>query len=75
MKRFRQNELARAASISGAYLSQLKSGVRDASPLVADRLAGLTGTDIRLWFLGSRIDERRVAIEAWGTEESVSAPN
>jgi hypothetical protein len=60
-------KFARLADISPQALHNYLCCRVGASATVADRLAGLTGTDIRLWLkgLGGTPETRKAAIQAW----------
>ena len=45
------------------------SGKSGASPMAADRLAAITGTDIRVWLRGGKPEDRISALEAWAESE------
>jgi plasmid maintenance system antidote protein VapI len=51
-------------------LVDLLKGRRNASAPVADRLAALTGTDIRVWLQGGAAEDRRAALKAYGSAQS-----
>ena len=61
-----QNELGRRAGYKSNWaITGLLHYGRGASPEFADRLAALTGTDIRVWLNGGDIAARRKAVKAW----------
>jgi plasmid maintenance system antidote protein VapI len=64
-----QSKLAVLAGVSQPFISELVKGNKSAAAPLADRLAGLTGTDIRVWLRGGRADDRRKAFEAWAASE------
>ena len=70
MTRGTQHKLAAQAGIAPGFLSFLKAGERNASAPIADRLADLTGTDIRVWLKGGSPEARRAAVEAWFAAQS-----
>ena len=65
MKYGTQAKLARAAEISIAQVHHYLKGRKNASAPIADRLAALTGTDIRIWLLGGSAEARKAALEDW----------
>lgn len=65
--------MAKLANVSQPFISQLQRGVRNASAPVADKLAELTGTDIRIWLKGGSVQSRLQAMSAWGERRGVKA--
>ena len=65
MSKRNQHILATQVNITEAFLSQIKHGERNASSLIADRLALLTGTDIRVWLKGGDVSKRHEAVARW----------
>lgn len=63
MKHGTQTKLAGLVGIKPQTLHDYLSGRSGASALVADQLAYLTGTNIRLWLQGGDPAERRAAVE------------
>ena len=59
MSKRTQHILAKEAKITDAFLSELKAGWKNASSLIADRLALLTGPDIRVWLKGGDLSQRQ----------------
>ena len=66
-----QAMLARRARLSPQMLVDLLKGRRNASAPIADRLAVLTGTDIRVWLMGGDPDARRDALKAWAARREL----
>jgi plasmid maintenance system antidote protein VapI len=60
-----KSKLAKSANIKPQVFSDYMAGRSGASAPVADRLAALTGTDIRVWLQGGSVEARRAAVEAW----------
>ena len=65
MKHGTQTKLAKAAEITIAQVHHYLNGRKNASVPVADRLAALTGSDIRVWLQGGSVEARRAALDAW----------
>ena len=71
MKYGTQTQLARSADITPGQLHHYLKGNKNASALVADRLAALTETDIRIWLIGGSPDARLAALEAWAAKREL----
>lgn len=69
MKNGTQSKIARQAQITRQMMTNYLAGRKSASAPIADRLAALTATDIRLWLRGGDIPSRRAAVEAWGERQ------
>ena len=65
MKHGTQAHIARVAQISPQLLNHYLSGRKNAASLIADRLAALTGTDIRVWLKGGNLTKRHEAVAKW----------
>ncbi|MDR2368884.1 MAG: helix-turn-helix domain-containing protein [Deltaproteobacteria bacterium] len=63
-----QTYLASLAQITPGLLSHYLTGRRNASAPVADKLACLTGTDIRVWLRGGMPEDRQAAFAKWAAE-------
>jgi plasmid maintenance system antidote protein VapI len=72
MKHGTQSRLAQEADVSPKLLNKYLKGAKNASAPIADRLAALTGTDIRVWLQEGSVEARRAAMEAWARESSLS---
>jgi plasmid maintenance system antidote protein VapI len=67
MKRGTTASAARAVSITIQFLDACVKGRKNASAPVADRLAALTKTDIRVWLQGGSAEDRVAALKAWSS--------
>ena len=65
MRRTHGVKMAALAGASGTFVSELLSGRKNASAPIADRLAAITNTDIRIWLRGGDPAARRAAADAW----------
>ena len=72
MKRQSLSRIAREFHFNPMIFWQYLNGQRNASPLNADRLAALTGVDIRVWLKGGSPEARRAAVEAWAERQRTS---
>jgi plasmid maintenance system antidote protein VapI len=60
-----KSKIARLANIKPQVFGDYLAGRSGASAPIADRLAAMTGTDIRVWLKGGSPADRRAAVEAW----------
>lgn len=65
-----QTRLAHLAGISPQCLNDYLNARKNASAPVADRLAAITRSNIRIWLLGGDVQARREAVTAWEKESS-----
>jgi len=64
-----KTKLAKLVGITYMNLWLYLAGRRNASAPIADRLATLTGTDIRVWLQGGSPEARQAAVEAWAAAQ------
>lgn len=65
MKNGKQSHIATEAQITRQMVSNYLNGRKNASAPIADRLAAITDTDIRVWLKGGDVTQRRAAVAAW----------
>ena len=69
MKNATQAQIASAAQITRQMVNNYLAGRKNASAPIADRLASLTGTDIRVWLKGGNPVERQAAVQSLGESD------
>jgi plasmid maintenance system antidote protein VapI len=69
MKRGLLIGFARMAGVGSSRMCDYLHGKSNARPRRAARLAKLTGTDIEVWLMAERADERRTAVEVWAASD------
>ena len=70
VRRGRQGRLGLTIGVSRQAFCDIVCGRKNAGIARADRLAALTGTDIRVWLQGGSPEARRAAVESWEPELS-----
>ena len=66
MKHGTYTKIAKAIGLTESGTRKITWGERNASAPIADRLASLTGTDIRVWLKGGNPAERRATVQSLG---------
>ena len=74
MKHGTQTSLAKELNIPKTSINGIIKGYRNASPMLARRLAELTNSDPFLWMRGGGTpEERQAAVEAWARHQNDAA--